>query len=340
MKNEIMKFGMSIGISKIGFTTAERFEELLPMLKEHKEKDWLSGFEEPDFEKRIDPKLSLSSAKSIISIAIAYPSSADFSLSSKENGPRGLFCRSSWGNDYHHVVTEKLKQLEQFIHKQIPTAEFVSMVDTGPLSDRAVARRAGIGWIGKNGSIISPEYGSFIVLGEIITNIEFEPDKPLENQCGECKKCLDACPGNAIIGEGKINAKKCLSYQTQLKDEIPEQYREKLGNRLFGCDTCQIVCKFNQGREVEFYHEFEPENDVVNPQLREVIQMTNRQFKEKFGRLAGSWRGRTPIQRNAIYGLAFYKDKEALPILERLKSEDTREVIRDAAKWAIDKINS
>lgn len=340
MKNDIIKFAKEIGISKIGFTTAKKFEELLPILKEHQEYGWLSGFEEPDFEKRIDPKLSLKSAKSIISIALAYPSSADFSLSSSENGPRGLFCRSSWGRDYHHVVTEKLKQIEQFIQEQIPKAEFVHMVDTGPLSDRAVARRAGIGWVGKNGSIISPEYGSFIVLGEIITNIEFEADSPLENQCGECTKCIDACPGNAIIGEGKIYAKKCLSYQTQLKDEISEQYREKLGNRLFGCDTCQIVCKFNHGREIEFYHEFEPEMDVVNPNLREVIQMSNRQFNEKYGHLAGSWRGRTPLQRNAIYGLAFYKAKEALPILRELESEDPREVIRDAAKWAIKKIYS
>lgn len=340
LKNKVIAYSREIGVSSIGFTTADRFDELAPVLKEHEQNGWLSGFEERDIEKRIDPKLTLPTAKSIISIAVSYPFFADFPLNDRENGPRGLFSRSSWGTDYHHVVAEKLKHIAEFIKSHDQNAECITMVDTGVLSDRAVARRAGIGWSGKNGAIISPTFGSFIFLGEIITNVHFEPDPQLENQCGTCTKCIDACPGNAIVGDGKIDAKKCLSFQTQSKGAIAEEYRDKLGNRLFGCDTCQIVCKCNQNREKEFYSAFEPEHGIVNPSLREIIQMTNRQFKEKHGHLAGAWRGRTPIQRNAIYGLAFYKDKESLPILEKLAKNDPREEIREASKWAIEKINS
>ena len=126
------------------------------------------------------------------------------------------------------------------------------MVDTGELSDRAVAVRAGIGWSGKNCSVITPEFGSYVYLGEMITNIPFEPDTPMEDQCGTCTKCLDACPTGALIQGGQINAKRCISFLTQTKEVIPEEFRDKIGNRLYGCDSCQTACPKNKGDGFSF----------------------------------------------------------------------------------------
>ena len=123
-----------------------------------------------------------------------------------------------------------------------------SMVDTGELVDRAVAERAGIGWSGKNCSIITPEFGSYVYIGEMITNIPFEPDAPIEDRCGECRKCLDACPTGALVQGGQINAKHCISFLTQTKEMIPEEFRDKIGNRLYGCDSCQTACPENKGK--------------------------------------------------------------------------------------------
>jgi len=212
------------------------------------------------------------------------------------------------------------------------------MVDTRTLVYRAVAERSAIGWSGKNCAIISPTYGSYIYLGELITNLELPIDTPIENQCGNCQKCLDACPTKALVASGEINAGRCLAFLTQTKTEIPEQFIAKLGNRLYGCDTCQVVCPVNKGLNHCFHKELEPDPELAMPKLLPLLTLTNRQFKEKFGKIAGAWRGRTPIQRNAILGLAFFKTKQALPILGELM-DDPREVIRETASYAIRKIN-
>ena len=174
----------------------------------------------------------MNEAASILSIAVAYPSKMKNRVVSKKGERRGIFSRASWGNDYHLVLRERLKKLEAFILEKVPDAQCKSMVDTGELSDRAVAERAGIGWSGKNCSIITPEFGSYVYLGEMITNIPFEPDTPIEDQCGTCTKCLDACPTGALIQGGQINAKRCISFLTQTKEIIPEEFRDKIGNRL------------------------------------------------------------------------------------------------------------
>ncbi|NRK74435.1 tRNA epoxyqueuosine(34) reductase QueG, partial [Salmonella enterica subsp. enterica serovar Typhi] len=126
--------------------------------------------------------------------------------------------------------------------ERIPDALCKSMVDTGELVDRAVAQRAGIGWSGKNCAIITPEFGSYVYLGEMITNLPLEPDTPMEDQCGTCNKCIDVCPTGALIQGGQLNAQRCIAFQTQTKGFLAEEFREKLGNRIYGCDTCQTVC--------------------------------------------------------------------------------------------------
>ncbi|MDM5226821.1 tRNA epoxyqueuosine(34) reductase QueG [Cytobacillus sp. NJ13] len=337
-QQEVIEYSKTIGIDKIGFTEASTFDEMKNRLIRQQELQYQSGFEEPDIEKRVNPGLLMDKPRSIISIAVAYPSKMKVRVVSKRGERRGIFCRASWGKDYHHILRERLQKLEEFIQSRIPEAICKSMVDTGELVDRAVAQRAGIGWSGKNCSIITPEFGSYVYLGEMITNLPFEPDKPMEDRCGSCNKCVDVCPTGALIQGGQLDAQKCIAFLTQTKGFLAEPYREKLGNRLYGCDTCQTVCPENKGKDFHLHEEMEPDPEVAKPLLRPLLFISNREFKEKYGPVSGSWRGKKPIQRNAIIALAHYKDETAVKDLIKVMTEDPRPVIRGTAAWALGKI--
>jgi epoxyqueuosine reductase len=338
LQDELIQYSKTIGIDKIGFASASPFSELKERLIHQQELSYQSGFEEPDIEKRSNPKLVLPKAKSIIAIALAYPSKLENAPKSTRSERRGIFCRASWGQDYHDVLRDRLKKLEEFLIKRVPDIRVKSMVDTGELSDRAVAERAGIGWSGKNCAIITPEFGSYVYLGEMITTIPFIPDQPIEDRCGTCTKCIDACPTGALIQGGQLDSNKCIAFITQTKGFLADEYREKIGNRLYGCDTCQLVCPENKGRDFHFHEEMEPDPEIVKPLLKPLLSMSNREFKERFGSISGSWRGKKPIQRNAILAIAHFKDETAVPDLTKLLTEDSRPVIRGTAAWALGKI--
>ncbi|MGC3788250.1 tRNA epoxyqueuosine(34) reductase QueG [Priestia aryabhattai] len=338
LKEEIISYSKEIGIDKIGFASASMFDELKNRLLAQQELGYASGFEEPDIEKRVDPTLVVPKARSIISIALAYPSKLKDAPKSTKEDRRGIFCRASWGQDYHTVLRDRLQKLEAFIKEKVPAAILQSMVDTGELSDRAVAERAGIGWSGKNCAIITPEFGSYVYLGEMITDIPFPPDKPIEDGCGTCNKCVDVCPTGALVTGGQLNSQRCIAFLTQTKGFLAEEFRSKLGNRLYGCDTCQTVCPENKGKDFHFHPEMEPDPELVKPKLKPLLTMSNREFKEKFGHVSGSWRGKKPIQRNAIIALAHFKDQTAVPDLIELIKNDVRPVIRGTAAWALGKI--
>lgn len=340
LQKELIHYAYSIGIDKIGFTTAAPFLELKNRLRRQQQLGYQSGFEEKDIDKRTEPLRLLTDAESIIAIAIAYPSKMSGAPKGKKGERRGLFCRASWGEDYHTVLREKLMLLENFLLNYVPNAQFRSMVDTGELVDRAVAERAGIGWSAKNCSIITPEFGSYVYLGEMVTNIPFAPDTPMEDQCGNCTLCLDACPTGALIQGGQLNSQRCIAYLTQTKTQIAEPFREKIGNRLYGCDTCQTVCPRNKGHVHLHQSEFLPEPQLVKPLLSSVLTLSNRQFKERFGHMSGAWRGKNPIQRNAIIGLAHFKEEGAIPQLIELMKKDSRPVIRGTSAWALGKIGT
>ncbi len=335
LKKDIIQYSKTIGIDKIGFTTASPFDELKNRLIRQQELHYQSGFEEPDIDKRTNPSLLMDGAQSIISIAVAYPSKMTNRVVSKKGERRGIFSRASWGMDYHIVLRERLRKLEAYIKEKVPGALCKSMVDTGELADRAVAERAGIGWSGKNCAVITPEFGSYVYLGEMITNLPFEPDIPMEDQCGTCNKCIEACPTGALVQGGQINAQACISFLTQTKGMIAEEFRNKIGNRLYGCDSCQTACPVNKGKDFHLHQEVEPEPEIAKPLLRPILQLSNRQFKEKFGHVSGAWRGKNPIQRNAMIALAHFKDESALEDLVDLLNHDSRPMIRATAAWAI-----
>ncbi|MCA1013062.1 tRNA epoxyqueuosine(34) reductase QueG [Bacillus stratosphericus] len=338
LKEELIQYANEIGVDKIRFASADTFDSLKDRLILHESLGYLSGFEEPDIEKRTNPALLLPKAKSIVAIALAYPSKMKDAPRSTKDARRGIFCRASWGTDYHVVLKKKLGMLEEFLRSKHEDIRTKSMVDTGELSDRAVAERAGIGFSAKNCMIITPEFGSYVYLAEMITNVPFEPDEKIEDQCGTCNKCVDSCPTGALVNPGQLNSQRCISFLTQTKGFLPDEFRSKIGNRLYGCDTCQTVCPINKGKDFHLHPEMEPDPEIAKPLLKPLLTISNREFKEKYGHVSGSWRGKKPIQRNAILALAHFKDTSALPDLVDLMHKDPRPVIRGTAAWAIGKI--
>ncbi|ULG73767.1 tRNA epoxyqueuosine(34) reductase QueG [Macrococcus brunensis] len=337
LKEEIIAYSKTIGIDAIGFTTAEPFEELRPKLEAYFANGYASGFEESDIELRINPRKSMASAETIIAIAVGYPNKLPDAPKSVRGERRGMFARASWGMDYHSLLRKRLQLLETFIKSRVPEAECMSMVDTGVLSDRAVAERAGLGYAAKNGFILNKELGTWTYLGELLTSIKLPPDAPVLDSCLDCTICIDRCPTGALAGNGQLNSQKCISFLTQTKDFLPDEYRTKIGNRLYGCDTCQQVCPKN--RSINTTHDdiiLEPLK--LKPLLEPLLTMSNKMFKNEYGHLAGSWRGKKPIQRNAIIALAHFKEASAVPTLKEVAVKDERPVIKGTAYWAIGQI--
>ena len=193
---EIIDYAHSIGIDSIGFTTADPFDELKQKLESYHSRGYASDLKSPIA--RTEPKLSLPSARSIIAIAVGYPNKLKGAPKSVRGDRRGMFARA-WGQDYHTIMRKRLDKLSEFLRERVPNVEIQSMVDTGVLSDRAVAERAGLGFVGRNGFVISPELGTWTYLGEMLVSIPFEPDDPILDSCGDCTICVDRCPTGALV---------------------------------------------------------------------------------------------------------------------------------------------
>ncbi|WP_373197751.1 tRNA epoxyqueuosine(34) reductase QueG [Streptococcus sanguinis] len=332
IKEDIINLAKEIGISKIGFTTADDFDYLEKSLRLAVDEGRNSGFEHKNIEERIKPKLSLASAKTIISIAVAYPHKLK-QQPQKTAYKRGKFTPNSWGLDYHYVLQDKLDRLAKGIEEMTADFEYKGMVDTGALVDTAVAQRAGIGFIGKNGLVISKEFGSYMFLGELITNLYIEPDQPVDYGCGDCNRCVTACPTSCLIGDGSMNAKRCLSFQTQDKGVMDLEFRKKIKTVIYGCDICQICCPYNKGLDNPLATEIDP--DLSHPELLPFLELSNGQFKEKFGHVAGSWRGKNILQRNAIIALANANDRSAIPKLLEIIDKGQNPIHVATAIWAL-----
>lgn len=335
LKKKLIEKSRELEIDKIGFASADPFVTLKSRLEKQQSLGFETGFEKGSLEERTEPGRLLPEANTIVSIAMAYPSKLKNPPRSVKGDRRGVFCRASWGEDYHHILKRKLKALEAYLHELMPGERTAVMVDTGELSDRAVAERAGIGWSAKNCAIITPEFGSYVYLGELLMTAYVEPDTPLEDQCGTCTKCIDACPTGALIQGGQLDSSKCIAYLTLTKSVLPKEYRKKLGNRLYGCDTCQVVCPENKGKNHTHHKEMMPDPEKAKPQLIPLLSLSNKEFKKTFGEVSGSWRGKKPIQRNALIALANFKDASAVPEIERVLKNDARPVMRATAAWAL-----
>ena len=332
LKEKIIQLSQEIGISKIGFTTADDFAYLEKSLRAGVEEGRTTGFEHKNIEERLDPKLSLASARTIISIAVAYPRRLP-QQPQKTAFRRGKITPNSWGLDYHYILQDKLERLARGIEELTADFEYKGMVDTGALVDTAVARRAGIGFIGKNGLVISKEYGSYMFLGELITNLELEPDQPVDYDCGDCNRCVEACPTSCLLGDSTMDARRCLSFQTQDKGMMELEFRKKIKTVIYGCDICQICCPYNKGIDSPPLVDIDP--DLAQPELIPFLDLSNGQFKEKFGLIAASWRGKNILQRNAIMALANAHDRSAIPKLLEIIDKGQNPIHAATAIWAL-----
>ena len=337
LKQDVIDYAHTIGIDSIGFTTADPFDEMKQKLVDYHAKGYASGFEESDIELRTEPTLTLPTARSIIAIAVGYPNKLKGAPKSTRGDRRGMFARASWGQDYHSIMRKRLDKLADYLRYRVEGVEIQSMVDTGALSDRAVAERAGLGYVGRNGFVINPELGTWTYLGEMLVSVPFAPDDPLLDSCGDCTICVDRCPTGALVGDGQLNSQKCISFLTQTKGYLADEYRYKIGNRLYGCDTCQQVCPRNKGINTQ-HDDIVLEPEILKPRLVPLLKMSNKEIKNTYGHLAGAWRGKKPIQRNAIVALAHFKEESAIPDLQDVALNDPRPMIRGTAYWAIGQI--
>lgn len=313
IKEEIKQFCKSLGLSSVGFMEARIFHELRPFYEKRKELGIFNSFEEQDIEKKINPLLYFPEAKTIITIAFPYRYKESFE-------DKVYFSRYTRGEDYHKVVETYLQRICEFI-KELGYGA-VALVDSNSLPERYIASESGIGFIGKNNMLITENYGSYVFLGEIITDVFVSPDIKKENQCGECNLCLKACPVKAI-DESFSDPNKCLSYLTQKKD-LSDLEMELLNGRLFGCDTCQRACKFNKAIEYSSIEEFRPFEFMENIDIEELSHINKKVFNEKYIKTSCGWRGKNVLQRNALIAL-FSQGKGNCIRFEEITSDYVKE---------------
>lgn len=275
IKAEAQRLGfLSCGISKASF-----LEEEAPRLE-----NWLNNqmngqmsYMENHFEKRLNPTLLVDGAKSVISLLLNYyPSELQ-----NENSYK--ISKYAYGQDYHHVIKEKLKELLYFIETEIGEVSGRAFVDSAPVLDKAWAAKSGLGWVGKNSNLITQKVGSFYFIAELIIDLELEYDSPTTDHCGSCTACLDACPTEAIVAPYVVDGSKCISYFTiELKDNLPQEMKGKFNDWMFGCDVCQDVCPWNRFSKPHNEPLFEANSDILNFSKSDWEEITVDVFQKVF----------------------------------------------------------
>lgn len=305
-KEDIINFCENIGLYSIGFLGVSQFEDLKNYLGYRQEKNLINEFESNNIDARVDPKSIMEDANTIISFAFPYNHYIGHEIKFK-------FSKYTLGDDYHLVVSKYLETICDYIHSFHYKAEF--FVDSNNLPERYIAMKSGIGFIGKNNCLITKKYGSYVFLGEILTDLKLSSDSPMECLCGECRKCIDICPTKAINGSDKNinnNSNVCVSYLSQKKILDPSLFY-KLEDSIWGCDKCQDICPFNSNVEYSNIEKFKPKKYMLDFNNDDVCNLDNKGFKSKYKNLACGWRGKNILIRNALiceYNTKGYIDKK------------------------------
>jgi len=296
IKEEAKKLGfMFCGIAK-----AEFLEQEAPRLENwlrkgmHGEMQYMENY----FDKRLDPRLLVDDAKSVISLGLNYFTN---SLQTDPSSPK--ISKYAYGDDYHHVIKAKLKQLMEFITEQIGEVSGRGFVDSAPVLDKAWAKKAGLGWIGKNSNLLNKKTGSFFFLAELIVDLELEYDvAPTADHCGTCTNCIDACPTEAIVAPYIVDGSRCISYLTiELKNEIPNEFKGKMDDWMFGCDVCQDVCPWNKFSVLNPEPAFTPHHELLGMTNKEWQEITDDVFKKVFKNSAVKRTKLTGLKRNISF---------------------------------------
>lgn len=291
-----------------------------------------------DPERRGDPRRTLPEARTVISVGIGYYR-GEWPRAEDRSSLRGRIARYAWGRDYHKRVRKRLIRLARAIGALQPAARFVAYVDTGPCLDRAWAERAGIGWIGKNTNVIVKGAGSWLFLGELLTDLDLAADRPARNYCGTCARCIAACPTGAIVGPNELDARRCISYLTiEHRGPIPLELRPGIGVRIFGCDDCQEVCPWNRFATPTAEPDFAPRPDQQTPSLLPLLELDAEGFAARYGGTAIRRAGRGRFVRNVAVALGNLGDARAVPALGRALLHDEDPLVRSHAAWALGRI--
>ncbi len=283
-----------------------------------------------------DPRSLLAQARSILCIAVPYATPAPRSERS-----RGRVSNYAWSSDYHERVRALLRDVAARIDAEAGAPVTAIACDTKPIAERAFAARAGLGWIGKHTNLISPTDGSFVFLGEIVTSLELPADAPLRKSCGSCVRCVEACPTQALRGDYTIDATRCIADLTQRTDPIPRAMRASIGDWVWGCDICQVVCPPTARAGSRGGNLFSPiDAETAAPDLYALLRLRSGEFKRRFARTAMGWRGAAVLRRNAAVALGNGLDRGAVAALEAALADDPHPMVRGAAAWALGRIGS
>ncbi|MBP7500139.1 MAG: tRNA epoxyqueuosine(34) reductase QueG [Chryseobacterium sp.] len=293
--NLIKSKALAFGFQSCGISKADFLEEEAPRLE-----NWLKNnfngemrYMENHFDKRLDPRLLVEGSKSVISLSYNYfpeelQTNSNFKLS-----------KYAYGEDYHEVIKEKLRSLVAELQEEIGEFAFRVFVDSAPVLEKAWAKKSGIGWVGKNSNLITKKNGSFYFLAEIICDLDLVQDSPVADHCGSCTKCIDACPTKAIISNKIIDGSKCISYATiELKDQIPDFFKDKMEDWMFGCDICQDVCPWNRFSAPTLEEKFRPNSEIKNFTKQEWKDITQEIFSSVFRKSAVKRTKFTGLKRN------------------------------------------
>jgi epoxyqueuosine reductase len=332
----IKQMARALGFDLVGIapaTEADGFGRL---------RDWLAqgyagemAYMHRQGEARRHPASILPDVRSVVMVGMNYGGEA-------HGLPRvglGRIARYARGNDYHDVLRERLNRLLTLVQAEIPGCRGRGVVDTAPLLERDFARRAGLGWFGKNTMLLNRRQGSYFFLGALLLDLDLRPDPQHEtNHCGTCTACLDACPTNAFPAPGVLDSRRCISYLTiELRSPVPEDLRTGLGDWLFGCDVCQEVCPWNRKAPAATEPAFAPRPDLEAVDPAELLGLSEQEFRQRFRGTALTRGKRRGLLRNAALVLGNTGDERAVPALQRALGDD-EPLVREAATWALDRI--
>lgn len=332
---------LALGFHRVGVAEAAPLDEDRARLEawlaagRHGDMAWLAR--EPEARADVRHPAVLPAARSVIVCALSYHRG-------DEPSPLrdGAIARYARGRDYHNFLRKRLRRLAAWMRAELH-AEAAPLVDTSPILERAWARRAGVGFVGKNGCVIAPGLGSYILLGEVVTDLALIPDAPMEERCGACTRCLDGCPTAAFVAPWVLDARRCVSYLTiELQGSIPEALREGVGDRVLGCDACQDPCPFNRTAPppAEGTRDFAPDPRWRAQDLSSLVSLDEAGFAALTHGTPAARPGRAGLARNAAVALGNTGTRVHLPVLARAAREDPDAAVRDAAAWAAARVAS
>lgn len=343
LAQQIKQWGLELGFQQIGITDTH-LESAETHLKNWIDKDFHG---EMDYMhkhglKRSRPDLLQSGTISIISARMDYLPETDEQINQVLDNPVSAFIsRYALGRDYHKILRQRLQKLATKIEEEVGSFGYRAFVDSAPVLEKAIAEKAGLGWIGKHSNLINRKAGSWFFLGEIYTDLPLPSDQQTSAHCGDCVACLDICPTQAIVAPFQVDARLCISYLTiELHGSIPEKLRSSIGNRIYGCDDCQLICPWNRFAKLSTEKDFNPRHNLNNSQLTELFLWTEEEFMKKMEGSAIRRIGHTRWLRNIAIALGNTKssDQSKQALLHGLSHSS--EIVREHVKWALEKHSS